>query len=82
MDNCTKFARTGGLCYHHGGALRQSSPPLGGSSPDDEDLLSCILNDSTLMQLASVDELLAEACNCDFDLTKEDYDMLNSIMNA
>ncbi|KAF0741553.1 hypothetical protein Ae201684P_017595 [Aphanomyces euteiches] len=76
IDNCSKFARSGGICYHHGSALRQS-PAASEPCPDDDNILACILGDVHLMELKNVDDILAASCNCDFEFTTEEHEMLD-----
>ncbi|KAG9411349.1 hypothetical protein AC1031_016985 [Aphanomyces cochlioides] len=73
VEGCTKFARTGGLCYHHGGVLRETTAN-DVSSEDDDDILAYIMDDIAKMELSSVGALLAETCNCDF--TEEKHEIL------
>ncbi|KAH9110737.1 hypothetical protein AeMF1_014568 [Aphanomyces euteiches] len=81
MEDCTKFARSGGLCYRHSGVVRQSSI-TNDVAGQDEDLLSSIMGDASLMHFSSVDDLLADACNCDIDFTTEEQEMLDYFIAA
>ncbi|KAG9411348.1 hypothetical protein AC1031_016984 [Aphanomyces cochlioides] len=80
VDECTKFARSFGVWYHHGG-VRQSKTSED-PNRDDDDILAYILDDLAKMDVTNVDALLAETCNCDFDFTEEEHQMLNYFITS